>query len=1138
METRYTAFISYKHAPADIAVASEIQKRLERYHIPAAIRKKTGKEKIGRIFRDKEELPITSDLSDDISRALEEADFLIVICSSSTKLSTWVPREISYFLRNHTKKQVLTVLVDGEPNDVIPKELLTDTVERTAPDGTSYQEEIIYEPLSCDFREGIKTARRTEIPRLAAALLGCSYDELVRRERQYKRRRAMAIGIPAACALAVAVGYLIWSRQEIAKNYEQAQANLNQALINQSEYLGKQAKNFYDDGDRLRALLLALEALPSEDNERPLTSNAKEHLAMALRAYRPHDVGDEKDNLTDVAEFAAQGDIETIYTTDDGHYLIVRDSYESAYIWDLDSYKLVLLAGSRAPETVHGTDMAGVWRVLDDENIVSVKALSDSSVVFLTERGISACDLSSGEIVWSYTDEAANWPEAEIGVSYDGNEVCAAVPVEEENGDGGALMLTVDSGDGALLSRSEVMPGIDTGEKAKYIRQTGDGKYAAAVMTGQNGGLKILLWKKESAELNGLDLGEDLSVVQDMSFSDDNRLVVMGWNGEADRKAYASPVVTVTSKRDINVSAFDPETLGLFWENRFQSPQINRLKEGKGVFIFDDQGPVVCCYANKTAVFDLADGSLNDEVECPAPLVDAAVNVSDIVVYFLEDGSVGAYDYTVPGETMTNCFFNYPLEWLKAINRYGEEAISYLVQPDSSRIWLCKEVYDEDHNRFGTETLPEDFRERNCVVTDNAVFLTDNKGCVHIYDPAGEKPAQHVTLEGDISDYYYIGEENSKDRLWYYYFTGYAAPDCLVGVSAGDGRVERVVLREGVPKEIALAWLNGLIVATGDKLTESLSNDTIEIFSSGRARPKMTRDGRFAWADGEDLNIGFVEDGDLKIERSVPTGVTAGRIFVSPDAKRALVCDLGETAELEKLKDASAYKQDSFIQQNRIVDLTSGEVTDVSLTLHGLPMDAVWNDDASLMAVTDGEEVEVRSFEGQLLYRFSQPGRLVVSAAMHEGELLILFSEGVLTRYDLTDGRIKGQSYVSHYHKYTEVGDSILVSDGFTNQMKWTFFEDKLIMSRYDSFSLLHIIDLSDWGEELATDNVYAYDSARDRLISSAVDPETKKVCPGWFEHYTVEELRKKAEIALHGMTLTDEERASYGLGSKPVPAE
>ena len=35
MDQHYSAFISYKHAPADSAVALEIQKRLERYHVPA-----------------------------------------------------------------------------------------------------------------------------------------------------------------------------------------------------------------------------------------------------------------------------------------------------------------------------------------------------------------------------------------------------------------------------------------------------------------------------------------------------------------------------------------------------------------------------------------------------------------------------------------------------------------------------------------------------------------------------------------------------------------------------------------------------------------------------------------------------------------------------------------------------------------------------------------------------------------------------------------------------------------------------------------------------------------------------------------------------------------------------------------------
>ena len=98
MIEKYNAFISYKHAPLDNKIAAAIQRDLERYVIPRRIRRETGMKKIERIFRDQAELPITSDLDDNIGYALEHSDYLIVICSESTRLSTWVPREIEYFL--------------------------------------------------------------------------------------------------------------------------------------------------------------------------------------------------------------------------------------------------------------------------------------------------------------------------------------------------------------------------------------------------------------------------------------------------------------------------------------------------------------------------------------------------------------------------------------------------------------------------------------------------------------------------------------------------------------------------------------------------------------------------------------------------------------------------------------------------------------------------------------------------------------------------------------------------------------------------------------------------------------------------------------------------------------------------------
>lgn len=62
---KYDVFISYKHAEIDSAVAGYLQRALEHYKIPREIRKKAHKKKISRVFRDREELGVGSDLQPD-----------------------------------------------------------------------------------------------------------------------------------------------------------------------------------------------------------------------------------------------------------------------------------------------------------------------------------------------------------------------------------------------------------------------------------------------------------------------------------------------------------------------------------------------------------------------------------------------------------------------------------------------------------------------------------------------------------------------------------------------------------------------------------------------------------------------------------------------------------------------------------------------------------------------------------------------------------------------------------------------------------------------------------------------------------------------------------------------------------------
>jgi hypothetical protein len=120
IEQRYNAFISYRRTEHDTAVAKEIQNSLERFRVPRGIRSSSGKERIDLIFRDQEELSITSNLSRRIEDALKASEYLIVICSPGYKQSVWCLHELETFLELRGPEHVLCVLSEGEPPEVFP----------------------------------------------------------------------------------------------------------------------------------------------------------------------------------------------------------------------------------------------------------------------------------------------------------------------------------------------------------------------------------------------------------------------------------------------------------------------------------------------------------------------------------------------------------------------------------------------------------------------------------------------------------------------------------------------------------------------------------------------------------------------------------------------------------------------------------------------------------------------------------------------------------------------------------------------------------------------------------------------------------------------------------------------------------
>ena len=130
MEYKYKAFISYRHLEPDMQAAEKLQKLLEAYKPP----KNLGKTKENwRIFRDVSELQSSSDLSEDIRNAIDNSEFLIVICSPKYNESKWCKQELTRFreLHNNTNENIITLLVNGLPQEAFPEELTYTSLGQT-----------------------------------------------------------------------------------------------------------------------------------------------------------------------------------------------------------------------------------------------------------------------------------------------------------------------------------------------------------------------------------------------------------------------------------------------------------------------------------------------------------------------------------------------------------------------------------------------------------------------------------------------------------------------------------------------------------------------------------------------------------------------------------------------------------------------------------------------------------------------------------------------------------------------------------------------------------------------------------------------------------------------------------------------
>lgn len=1049
---RYDAFVCYKHGPVDSTAALTLQRALENYRAPKGVSQK--RKPFGRVFLDEGELSSCADLGQQIREALKNSGWLIVICSQDTPSSPWVQEEIDTFLEYHDRSRILAVLTGGDIAVSFPPQLRA---------GTDGKGEVFAPHAFCSTpQEAARKLKGDALLKIIAPMLGTTYDTLKQRHRIYQLQRATAITAGFLLAAVGFAAYAVNRANVIADQSARIEQEYENALINESRFLTEQAQKRLDEDDPLGAAELALAALPSEKQDRPVLTEAECVLGKAMGIYTtPSSV---LDTVTPV------GKIETAYSVfcldDTNQYLFAWDGNHvkpGIQVWDTESLCLVreLMTDELFPLAFLGTH--------------------DGAIFFKSPTEITNMDFLSGKENWVWEAEEIRY----ASISEDRKTLIALTMEENET-----AKISILSATDGTCTKAHSFPAPEN-QYLNFAMVSPDLKWAIVGTLKEDSMCDLV--PHSYLRLMNLETGdftpllEDICSIQAVRFLDD-RLYIMRNRGYTFTTSPSKTTFEYITPVTQYLEAYQPESGELLWSSQQVSyPKTTGIQTIEEVPYDDGTATgegILFTYSNRCVLVDKQTGKMVREYELPDAVMDIrytengfeAVNANgwysrvdydidnhaDTVVnlqYWNNQISAACSD----GETFyvqSNPIFQKEFTIRKYQRDKWDEAYELLWKSEKSS-W---QLYAKCAAPEGTSVL---------LTRDQQVCLIDGKGEAFLCDiPEGisfSAYSQSAGLSEDGTKLYLTSTDWEDASLWLdhkrFYVLDLLAETCEE-MPLPEKPLEKFYVKDTVISGDSLFFILSQTVYSEDGSWTSNANYII-----------------YEWSFAENALTqlhSLTLDEDLEQLRS---------FRVEPEKGR---CTL-----IIKDRDDGSYRI-------LTIDRNTGEAVSAPVTClaesEGIGLSwylgpHFWNADGSKFFLLSGNSVFILSRDGQLQRSIPVTGETVnIWLSPDETTLFHYSGDNILSRYRVSDGMCLG---------------SVALSDASKDNLSWAFIDGTTlaVFTRSEGF----LLELS--GETItvkaAIVGCFDYDALHDRFLTfDGYDL-------GSFPHYTLAQLIDKGNRLL-----------------------